>query len=151
MGSLADFFPEGMKQDIANFNLEVGNVIKCFTSHTNPPKEKRFVILGVNENGDYVGSVFINTNVNFNIINSQELLDLQYPVKNQPNDYLDHDSFIDCSELFEFDRQTLYELLIKEPERALGKVSSEDLEILFGLVKSSPIIEPKILKKYKLN
>lgn len=140
-----------MKQDIANFNLEVGNVIKCFTSHTNPPKEKRFVILGVNENGDYVGFVFINTNVNFNIINSQELLDLQYPVKNKSNDYLDHDSFIDCSELFEFDRQTLYELLIKEPERALGKVSPEDLEILFGLVKSSPIIEPKILKKYKLN
>lgn len=151
MGSLADFFPEGMMQDFANFNLEVGNVIKCFTSHTSPSKEKRFVILGINDNRDYVGSVFINTNVNFNIINSQELLELQYPVKNQANDYLDHDSFIDCSELFEFDRQILYDLLIKEPERALGKVSSEDLEILFDLVKSSPIIEPKILKKYKLD
>lgn len=151
MGRLSDFFPEGIKQEIANFNLEIGNVIKCFISHTNPPKEKRFVILGINDEGNYVGSVFINTNVNFNIINSQELLELQYPIKNQANDYLDHDSFIDCSELFEFDRQSLYDLLMKEPERALGKVLPEDLEKLFTLVKSSPIIEPKILKKYKLN
>ncbi len=100
MGSLADFFPKGMKQEVANFNLEVGNVIKCFTLHTNPPKEKRFVILGTNDKGDYVGSVFINSNINFNIINSQELLELQYPVKCQANSYLDYDSFIDCSELF---------------------------------------------------
>lgn len=76
---------------------------------------------------------------------------MQYPVKCQANSYLDYDSFIDCSELFEFDRQNLYNLLIKEPERALGKVSSGDLEILLRLVRSSPIIEPKILKKYKLN
>ena len=112
MGSLGDFFPNGMKQEIANFNLEIGSVIKCFTSYTRPPKEKRFVILGINEEGNYVGSVFINTNVNFNIINSQELLELQYPVKNQANDYLDHDSFIDCSELFEFEREHLFNLLI---------------------------------------
>lgn len=151
MGSLGDFFPEGIKQDFADFNLEVGCVIKCFTYHTVPPKEKRFVILGINADGNYVGSVFINTNVNFNVINSQELLELQYPVKNQPNDYLDHDSFIDCSELFEFSRQDLFNLLIAEPEKALGKVSQEDLKILFNLVKSSPIIEPKMLKIYKLN
>lgn len=150
MGSLGDFFPQGIKQNIANFNLEIGSVVKCFTNHTKPPKEKRFIILGVNDEGNYVGSVFINTNVNFNIINSQELLELQYPVKNQPNDYLDHDSFIDCSELFEFSRQDLFNLLIAEPERALGKVSQKDLETLFRLVKSSPIIEPKMLKKYKL-
>lgn len=150
MSSLADFFPEGMKQDIANFNLAAGNVIKCFTTHTNPPKEKRIVILGENTNGNFVGSVFINSNVNFNVINSQEIKELQYPVKNQGNDYLDHDSFIDCSELFEFERSDLFDLLVKEPERALGKVSDEDLEIVFSLVKSSPMIEPKILKKYKL-
>lgn len=150
MANLGDFFPEDFKANIADFNLSIGSVIKCFTTHTNPPKEKRFVILGVNDAGDFIGSVFINTNVNFKVMNSQELRDLQHPVKNQANDYLDHDSYIDCSALFEFSRQIVFELLMREPERALGTVTPDDLKTLLKLVKTSPTIEPKVLKKFNL-
>lgn len=140
MGKLGDLIPQDVKGILADSTIVVGNVIRCYTNHTNPPKEKRFIILGRDKTGNYIGTVFINSNINFNVINSQELLDLQYPIRKEKNEYLKWDSFIDCSKLVKFDYEYVRTKVVQKPECVLGTVQANDLEIIYQLVKKSPNI-----------
>ena len=81
MPSLGNFFSNDFRKNFAHRNIAKGSVIKCFVRNTNPPKEKRFVILGENIEGKLVGVVFINTNINWKVINTIELAQLQLFVR----------------------------------------------------------------------
>lgn len=151
MTKLGDFFSENIKGKLAGSNIVPGNVIRCFTTDTNPPKEKRFVVLGVDVTGALIGTVFINSDVNFNVINSQELLELQYPIKKAGNEYLAWDSFVDCSKLVRFEYEYVKSKIVEKPKCVLGTVKSDDLKIIYELVQKSPVISKAELKKFGLN
>jgi uncharacterized protein YfkK (UPF0435 family) len=151
MGNLGDFFSREIKEKLADNSIVNGSVIRCYSNATNPPKEKRFVILGRDLTGNFVGTVFINSTVNFKVINSQELLELQYFVKkDNDNKYLDWDSFIDCSKLIKFEYEYVKSSIVDRPACILGSVKDEDLEIIYKLVKSSPNNSPIELKNMGL-
>lgn len=142
MGKLGDFFTQEFKEKLADESMHIGSVIRCFVTQTNPPKIKRFIILGRDSSNNYIGTIFINTDVNWNVINSQEILELQYPVKHSENEYLDNDSFIDCSKLIKMEYEYVKNAIVEKPGCVLGKVKDDDLEIIYTLVKSSPNISP---------
>jgi hypothetical protein len=146
MGNLGDFFTQDFKEKIADSSMHIGSVIRCYTTQTTPPKEKRFIILGRDSTNNYIGTIFINSNVNWNVINSQELLELQYPVKKDGNDYLDWDSFVDCSKLIKLEYEYVKNAIVAKPGCVLGTVKQADLEIIYTLVKSSTNISPIELK-----
>ena len=150
MGKLGDFFPQGSKEKLADDLMQIGSVVRCYVTQTNPPKEKRFIILGRDSAKQYIGAIFINTNVNFKVINSQELLELQYPVKKDGNDYLNWDSFVDCSKLIKLEFEHVKTAIVAKPDCVLGMVKKEDLEIIYTLVKSSPNISQAELKSIGL-
>lgn len=151
MSSLGDFFSDDLKKNFAKQNITIGTVIKCFVKNTNPPKEKRFVVLGIDTNGDLIGAVFINSDINWNVIRTQELAQLQHYVIKDENEYLDMDSYIDCSDLFELSYNDVYASIQNKPQSVLGTVSSDDLKTIKEHIKISPKIKPKLLKKYKLD
>jgi hypothetical protein len=150
MANLGDFFSDDLKNKFATQNIKPGAVIKCFVKNTNPPKEKRFIILGIDETGNLVGSVFINSHINWNVIKTQELAQLQHYVKKDDNDYLDWDSYVDCSELIELPHADIVISLRNNPKNVLGNVTAEDFKEIKANVIKSPKIRPKVLKKYKL-
>lgn len=150
MGSLGDFFGDEFKKNFAKQNITAGSVVKCFVKNTNPPKEKRFVVLGFAGNGNLIGVVFINSNINWNVIRTTELAQLQHYVKKEGNDFLDWDSYIDCSELVELPYDDVYLSLQENPQNILGKVQYDDLLTIKENIIKSPKTRPKVLKNYNL-
>ncbi len=151
MGKLGDFLPVEIKTVLAESSIKQGTVVRCFVKNTNPPKEKIFVILGLDNAGHFIGAVFINTNVNFYIINNQELLDLQYPIKCCEHNFLKYDSFIDCSKLMKFEFQYIKEKLIENPGCMLGTLKKDTIDVIIELVKKSPNITPIDLNNIGIN
>ncbi len=148
--NLGELFPENMKSNFVNQNLQVGKVLKCFVEFTTPPKEKRFVILGVNEEKELLGVVLINSEINFNVMHTPILEGLQYELKSKNNDFLEHDSFIDCSQLHKISHERLKEVLQNDMQNILGEIKQQDLINVITLVQNAPTILPKTLKMFGL-
>lgn len=138
MPSLYDLLSNRQLVSMANSTISVGNVIRCYVTNTRPPKIKRFIVLGKSNNGDLVGITFINSDINFNVINSQELIDLQHEIKANVNDFLDNDSFVDCSKLIKMDYSYIENAVVANPACIIGSVQQNDLEAILTNVKNSP-------------
>lgn len=156
MADLSDFFDENYKEGFINRTLERSVVVKCFVENTTPPKSKRFVIVGITENESdesnqsILGAVFINTLPNQNVIKTPHLKMLQLPISAKSNDFLDHDSFLDCSQIHEYEYPFIKEQLLSEPKLILGKLNQQDFIKMLDLLQNAQTIAPKLLKKYGL-
>jgi hypothetical protein len=62
--------------------------------------------------------------------------------------YLDHTSYIDCSNIFEQDIATAIELMADAPTTHLGDLSEQDLQDVTEKIKNAKTIAPKLKKKY---
>ena len=93
MTPLGDFFPESFKADFASRNLQTGSVLKLHVKDTNPPKEKRFIVIGKTVDGICLATVFINSEINLNVNFSEELRNLHCFLPSDGRDYLEHDSY----------------------------------------------------------
>lgn len=150
MPSLGDFFSSDQRKESAERNVKVGSVIKAFVKNTTPPKEKRFIIIAENDDGRFLAVVFINSNINTNVHRTNQLLSLQYQILCGDNEFLERDSYIDCSDIFDYDRSQVIEWVTLNPPCKLGEVESSNLEQILQLVKSSPKISRKTLRQYGL-
>jgi len=56
-----------MKREYAGRNLQIGSVLKLHVKDTNPPKEKRFIVVGKTIDGICLATVYINSAINKNI------------------------------------------------------------------------------------
>jgi len=117
MGSLGDFFSEEKKKEFAQGKIKAGTVIKTFVTNTVPPKIKRCLIIAQSSDNICVGVVLFNSEINWNVQRNMELASLQYMVRQDENsEILDKDSYVDCSQLIEFDISQLITTLTSEPE-----------------------------------
>ncbi len=73
MPPLGDSFPEEYKKRFAEKNLKVGSVIRALVTDTNPPKTKRFILIGISADKLAVGTLYLNTEINPNVFSTQEL------------------------------------------------------------------------------
>lgn len=140
---LGDLFPDELKENNANYNLQKGSVIKMHVDDTTPPKVKRFIIIGITKDEVTLGAVYINSEINPNIFRNKSLRDLHLPLVAEGNDFLDHDSFVDCSKIFPKSTEVLKNFLIEntDPNQgAIGKVEESDLgQIQAKLLKAMTI------------
>ena len=120
VANFGEFFPPEFQAEQRERNIRPGAVFKVYVTNTNPPKYKRIVILGINEDETLIGHLFINTSINLWQLDSDELRNLQIELLSDGRDYLDHDSFLDCSDLRKFSLEGLQQLY------------AQDLEIFFG-------------------
>jgi hypothetical protein len=148
MATLGNFFCEEDKKKFAEANITSGTVLKCFVRNTNPPKEKRFVVLGSNSEGNLIGVVFINTNINWKVIRTLKLQKLQYYIEANENDFIDRNCCIDCSEIIELIKEDVITGIAEAPGNVPGNVSDEQFKIIIEFVKQSPKITPKQRKEY---
>jgi hypothetical protein len=149
--TLGEQLPEHFKKAFAQERLRAGAVVRRMVPDTRPPKIKRCVIVGISDDLVSVGVVFINSDINFNVLPTKELQELQYLVSATGRDYVEHDSFVDCSQLFEHSYAALLRETQNEPGIILGKVTPADLAAIYSLVKNAKTISPKLKKKYHLS
>lgn len=150
--SLAEHFPESFRADfsIRNRNLSIGKVLRLNVKDTNPPKIKRFIIVGFTEDNVSLASIYINTEINTLINWSKELQDLHLKFESEGREYLDHTSYIDCTKLIERNCEEIKGIIEKRPESVIGEVSDSDFKLIIDKLKESTTIKGKLKKRYGL-
>ena len=148
--SLSDSFPDGFKKDFAQRNLKIGSVIRLYVGDTNPPKQKRFILVGQSYDKLLFAAIFINSEINPNIFPTQELKDLNLKLLASERDYLDHDSYADCSNMQKRSADWLLKIIRKDPYRVIGEVSDADMKEIRARIKSARTIAPAVKKTFGL-
>lgn len=146
--SLGDFFPDSFKEEHASRNLKVGCVLKLKVSDTNPSKEKRFIVVGITDDCVQLATVFINSEINLTCLYTHELRELQHFFASTGREYLDHDSYVDCSKLFIRSKAEIFQAVIKRPEAIIGHLSDDDLSAIRSKIISAKTIKGKDKKKF---
>jgi hypothetical protein len=108
-------------------------------------RTKYFVIVGQDMNNGLVGSLLVNSNVNINVISTKELLDCQFPLQKEDYVFLTHNSYVDCSELFEMDKIKIIKRGSEE-----GELTEKDKMLIMEHLCQSEVISVKLKKRYKI-
>lgn len=134
--------------DIVDDKLKIGSVISLDCVGIDHPKWN--IILDVTEDMCLIASVFINSEIYFKHVNNPELERLQLTISKEQYNFLDHDSIIDCSQLYEKPYQNYKQtLLTSGAARKKGDISETDLEKIYELVRTSKNITGKTKKRFK--
>lgn len=100
---------------------------------------KFFVVLGVYDN-ILVGFSFINSNINRNVIRTQEQLELQFPILHTDYPFLTHASFICASDIEQYSFQYLISAYRVGKIKYMGELNAEHLDQLLEACRNSRII-----------
>lgn len=109
-------------------------------------RNKYFVVIGTTTEGNLVGFLLVNSNINPRL--SDEIKDLHYPIYAKDHPFLERDSFVDCSRIKEIKQEKFSAMFDKDFKK--GHINENDLELIIGAVKSSELVTNKQLKKYGL-
>lgn len=150
MNSLGNLLPEEWRDKLADENLKVGAVIRVTVPDTTPPKIKILIIAGIDGEKVALATVFVNSEVNPNVINTEELQKLQMPLATINCPYLDHDSYADCSALKSRSLAEIHNLIRNNPACHLGHLTEPDLTKLLLLLKSAKTIPVRLKKQFRL-
>jgi len=101
--------------------------------------EKRFVVLAVSETT--VTSV-INSRISDFIRHRPDLLRCQVSMTKRDHDFMDHDSYVDCSRTHTFATRDVIDELAERPEWVLGPISPDLREAVVGALKYAPTLPP---------
>ena len=150
MLAISDSFPDNFKENFANEYIKVGCVIKTHVRDISNPKEKRFIIIGISQEKALAATIFINSEINPNKFPTTELKNLHLFFNSSGREYLIHDSYVDCSSLYERPIETLKKILISDINSYLGEVNDEDINLIKNTIKKSKTVSTALKKKYGL-
>lgn len=138
MSTIGEFMNDDTVSLVARQTVKIGDVYRMKMDPRNgiKPKpgdsyrNKLFVVLGFDDCGNVYGGVVVNSSVNSRL--DQNVQDWHYPIKESRYSFLDHDSFVDCSQLkiAFIEKFSLWEYK--------GCIFKDDLDLIIGAVKSSP-------------
>lgn len=150
MTKLFDLLNNDSIKSITHKSIEIGNVYRIQMDKSNginpkpgdTSRNKFFVVLGFDEEGNIYGGVIINSNINQRVPDSVK--DWQMPIKQSKYKFLDYDSFVDCSKL----KCTSIDKFGKW--QFIGIILQEDIELIIGTIKESPNETPEHLALFGL-
>jgi len=142
-----------MEKQITDASFSTGKVLRMSLTEDDGiilknkaiQRPKYFVVVGQDIENGLIGSLLINSNVNKNVINTKTLLDCQFPLQKKDYDFLQYDSYLDCSELFELDK-----IKILQKGMEVGELTSKDCMLVMEHLRYSEVISPKLKKRYKI-
>lgn len=146
--SLGDHFPQDLQDDYLKRSLKVGSVLKLFVNDTTPPKEKRFIVIGLSEDKLSLASLYINSEVNTSINWSTEQQALQLEFTVYGREYLNRTSYIDCSKFNYRNTKEIEQAIEARPDAIIGELSSQDLELIITTIRLATTINGKYKKRY---
>ena len=104
-------------------------------------RNKFFIILGFDNEGNVIGGLVINSNINYNL--PATVTDYQLPVTVEQFSFLEHNSFINCSKIIVAKRSKFNKSTYR------GEISdTEMMELIFNTVKESPTVNKKQLREF---
>lgn len=146
--SLGDFFSDDLKEEFAQRNIDLGNAILIKIPDFDINYDKFIVVVSKDQENVSLAFVVINSDTNVNVNYSPYLKSLQVGIDQQNHDFLERDSFVDCSKLREFPIQHVVDFLIEKPKRAVGNVSEDVLRSIHLTITTARTIERITKVKY---
>ena len=147
---IGDKFPHSHRESFCNQNIKLGAVFRLYTSLTTPAKVKRFVIIGIKKEINSIGLLFINSHLSNNILKNKYLQRFHHPLEEKGRDFLDQNSYLDCSQLYENNYDILLNKCIADINIYLGAFNNTDLAIAQNHVKSAKTIKRRLKRRYGL-
>ena len=122
MGKLGDAFPDSLKQDYARRHLRPGQVLCIHCWFTSPPKNKYLVVAAVSASPL---PLLINSAISDFAQAHPHLLACQVRPEASEYRFLDHDSYIDCSNVrAELSNGELVEQIRADVSRVKGELTA---------------------------
>jgi hypothetical protein len=119
--------------------FHAGAVIKLDCDFTTPPKPKRLLVVAANRGRPLL--FVINTSPTDFAKNRPRLIDQHLPLAKADENFLDHDSYLDCSTAYDnFDKDGIEETLVGDTSLILGDLSAKSAERMLELVADSPTL-----------
>lgn len=138
---LGDSFSKEDRDKHAERLLAKGAVLRLFSADINNQKIKRLIIIGTAGQG-ILGKIYINSNPQSD--------HSQIHLEASSRDYLEHDSYVDCSRIYEDDNETLLEILKKDLSCYIGQVSTADMAMIEAKLRIARTIPPKQKRRFGL-
>ena len=148
--SLGDFFPEDLKQKFAERNIDIGQSILIKINNFNINYDKYIVLIGFDKENLDCGAVVINSEINENVFPTTYLKSLHVEIDVQNHNFLENNSFINCSEIKTYQKQQLVDFLKANPERLVGNLSDIVLKKVHLTLMNARTITNIEKKKYGL-
>ena len=147
--NIGAILPFELREQLAKQNFKIGSVFRFHCNKAN--KEKRLILVGVKYDKILVAFVHINTELNNNVFNTPALKLENIPIfKDENRNYIDHDSFINCSDLVVRDKDEIYNLLLHNPSIHLGNLSENDNKIVRTAICNSKVLRRDRKKDFGL-
>ena len=138
--------------DLMQLSIKIGDVHLLQLDPTNgiTPKNgdvarnKFFIVLGFDNEGNVVGGLVINSKINYNL--PPTITDYQLPITVTQCPFLQHNSFVNCSKIFVAKRTNF------NRDTYRGEISDSGLmRLIIDTVKESPTVNKKQLKDFGIN
>ncbi len=105
-------------------------------------RDKFFVVLGFDNDGNVYGGVIFNSFINMNL--PLNVRAMQHLIKGESYDFLSYDSYIDCSSIKIVKKNKLLK------STSLGTLDEEDINLVCDKIKSNSRINKAELKRFGL-
>lgn len=130
--------------------IKIGDVFRITMNKANgvvpkpgdTSRDKYFVILGFDDDGNVYGGVIFNSYININLPPFVQAM--QHPVKGKDYEFLSHDSYIDCSSIKAVKKNKLLK------SSSLGTLNTEDVSSVCEKIKHNSRISKIELKRFGL-
>mgnify|MGYP002624842311 CR=1 FL=1 len=150
MTNMGEMFGDLADQMVRD-SLKVGDVHRIPLDQHNgiTPKDgeqernKYFIILGFDSDGNVIGGLVINSKINHNL--PTNVTDYQLPVSTGQCPFLHHNSFVNCSRLITADRRKF------SHSSYMGEVDKDLLSLIKETVKESPTVNKKQLQIFGIS
>lgn len=140
--------PDSLSDKLILSTIQPGVVIRFYDPDSS--KEKRVIILGIDEESILASYVRINSEINFNVFRTTDQIDCQYKICSDSNEFLDHDSYVDCTNLCKCSLSDIVDYIKIRNEAILGAVKQNDLDSIITLVVQSETSVPSQLRMFGL-
>jgi len=154
MASLSEMLNETEKSNLIASSIKIGSVYRMKLTpaegvvpknRNDTSRNKYFVVIGFDKEGNAIGFVLINTNIHPQL--TEGVKRLHYPIfyKNYP--FLGNTNrFVDCNKIKRITTEKFNQLF--SPNSEVGHLNEEDLMYIINTLKESPTITTKELIKY---
>ena len=140
MAKLGDYFSSEEKTNFISNNLRPGKIIYIYCDFTNPRKNKYLVIVS---NSTYPFLFVINSKITEFVQYNNSLLKCYVKLNCANYEFLLHDSYINCFQVFHMDKDEIVSQIILDMDRIKGELSLEDKEKVIEAVSLADTLAPR--------
>lgn len=149
--SLKDFFSDSFKQTHYSSSIDFGSAVLVKIPSFSVTYDK-FAIYVANDciEAEKCGLVIINSEINANVNRNPYLRSQHILIDVARHPFLAYDSFVDCTSIKGYTKQSLVNYIVSDPKKLVGNVQDDLMDQIIQMLRSSKTIDKNTKYRYSL-